>query len=180
MKPIVLIPNDVLTSPAKTVTAFDKKLTALIADMKVTLAETRNPKGVGLAATQVGVPWRVFVIKPTEKSAIRAFINPEVIETKEDDRIGSAKPDTRLEGCLSIPAVWGKVNRAKSVRLRYQDETGMQHEEVFTDFPAVIIQHETDHLNGVLFTQRVLEQNNKLYQSGKDKQGKEVLDEIKI
>jgi peptide deformylase len=179
MKPLVIIPNQVLTTSAKTVTVFDKKLELLIAEMSETLIKTRNPKGVGLAAPQIGSSFRVFVIKPTEKSAVRAFINPEIIKTVEgDDPI--VKDDTRLEGCLSIPEIWGKVQRFPAVTLTYQDATGKKHTEEFTGFPAVIIQHETDHLNGILFTQRIVEQNGKIYQTTKDKNGKETLEELKF
>jgi peptide deformylase len=178
MKHIVLIPNPVLTNPAKTVTVFDKKLSTLISDMKETLIHTRNPKGVGLAAPQIGVALRVFVMKPTDKAEVRAFVNPEILEKSAlADKKAS---DGRLEGCLSIPAVWGKVDRSFTVRLAYQDETGAKHEENLTGFPAVIVQHETDHLDGVLFTQRVIEQNGKIYQTTQDPTGKEVLEEIKI
>ena len=88
--------------------------------------------------------------------------------------------ENKLEGCLSIPKIWGKVKRAKTLSLRYQDEKGNIHKEKFSGFIATIIQHETDHINGILFTQRVLEQKGKLYQTGKDEEGKEVLEEIII
>jgi peptide deformylase len=179
MKPIVLIPNPVLTTPAKPVTGFDKKLHQLIADLTETLTVTQNPKGVGLAAPQIGQPWRVFVIKPTEKSAIRNFVNPEIVATGNLDTY-TKTGDSRLEGCLSIPTIWGKVRRYQTITLKYQDESGAPHTETFSGFPATIIQHETDHLNGKLFTMRVVEQAGKLYESGRDKQGKEVLEEIKF
>jgi peptide deformylase len=181
MKSIVHVPNDVLCNPTKTVTFFDKKLEKLIADMTETLVKTKNPKGVGLAAPQIGESWRIFVAKPTEKSEVRVFINPEIIKINPAKlQIDNEKKDDRLEGCLSIPAVWGKVNRSADLTLKYQDMSGVTHEEVFTGFLATIIQHEIDHLQGVLFTQRVLEQKGKIYQSTRDKKGKEVLEEIVI
>lgn len=180
MKPIVKVPNAVLTSAAKPVTSFDKRLTHLIDDLKTTLVATRNPKGVGLAAPQIGEPYRVFVTRPREKDAIRVFINPEITIRSDGLTDGVPERNNKLEGCLSIPTIWGRVKRATSLTLKYQDEKGESHEEAFTGFLATIIQHETDHLNGTLFTHRVLEQQGKFYQAGKDEDGKEVLEEIEL
>jgi len=180
MKPIVLIPNPVLTTPTKPVTAFDGKLAGLIFDMKETLLAATNPKGVGLAATQVGVGLKIFLTKPTESAKIRVFINPEIVNRSTDSTDGVPERGNKLEGCLSIPNIWGKVRRTSSLTLRYQDETGQVHQEKFSGFMATIIQHETDHLNGILFTQRVLEQKDKLFQVATADDGKEVLEEIKL
>lgn len=177
MKPIVTTPNSVLLARAKTVTSFDKRLAALVTNLKSTLKATRAPKGVGLAAPQIGEAWRVFVIKPA--SEMRVFINPEIIKSSGETE-GVPERGNKLEGCLSIPKIWGRVKRAESLTLRYQDEKGDVHEEAFSGFPATIIQHETDHTNGILFIQRVLEQKGKLYQSTKDEEGKEVLDEVTL
>ena len=180
MKPIVLVPNDVLTSPAKPITVFDEKLKRLIRDMEETLRSAVDPKGVGLAATQIGLGVRIFLTKPNEKAKIRAFINPEIIHRSEDLTDGITERGNKLEGCLSIPNIWGKVRRTSSLTLRYQDESGLSHVEDFKGFHATIIQHETDHINGILFTQRVLEQKEKLFQVATEKDGSEVLEEIKL
>ncbi len=187
MKPIVTTPHPVLSTPAKTITSFDKRLAKLIRIMKATFRAATNPKGVGLAAPQIGEPWRVFITRPTEKSAIRVFINPEIITYSSDRTDGVPERENppageagKLEGCLSIPKIWGKVQRATSLTIRYQDETGGSHTEEFSGFLATIIQHETDHTNGILYVQRVLEQKGKLYQSAKDENGKEILEEVTI
>lgn len=187
MKPIVKIPNQVLVNPAKTVDFFDRRTTKLIKEMTEILLGAKNPKGVGLAAPQIGEPYRIFLTRPTEGAKIRAFINPEIIKRSEEltdglpaGEAGVPERDNKLEGCLSIPKIWGKVKRAAHVKLRYQDQRGVIHEEEFSGFLATIIQHETDHLNGILFTQRVLEQKGTLYQAAKDKEGKEILEEISI
>lgn len=180
MKSIIKVPNSILTTPAAPVTSFDKRLGKLIAEMKATLKATNNPKGVGLAAPQIGEPWRVFLTRPAEKSPIRMFINPEIIERSSGLTDGVPERGNKLEGCLSIPKIWGKVKRAIRIKIRYCDEKGAVHEEEFDGFLATIIQHETDHVNGILYTQRVLEQKGKLYQAAKDKDDKEVLEEIKI
>lgn len=180
MKPIVHIPNPVLTTPGKTITVFDKRLSALVSEMKKTLLATKNPKGVGLAAPQVGEGYRLFLTKPTDRSVIRVFINPEISASSEDLTDGIPERENKLEGCLSIPHIWGKVRRAQHLTLRFQDEQGKHHEESFKGFLATIIQHETDHTNGILFTRRVLEQHEKFYQIAQDREGKEILEEISI
>ncbi|MBI3342864.1 peptide deformylase [Candidatus Gottesmanbacteria bacterium] len=166
--------------PALTVISFDKRLDTLIAQRKATLLSTKNPKGVGLAASQIGEPWRVFLTRPREDSQIRVFVNPEIIKRSDEETDGVPGRENKLEGCLSIPKVWGKVKRASTLTLRYQDGQGIPHEEAFTGFLATIIQHETDHVNGILFTQRVLEQKGKLYQTAKDTDGKEILEEVSL
>lgn len=180
MKSVVKVPNPVLSTPAKTVTAFDKKLASLVTDMKKTLLATKNPKGVGLAAPQIGEGWRVFLTKPTAKSPVRVFVNAEIVHKSHAQTDGVPGRDNKLEGCLSIPRVWGQVKRASEVTLQYQDEKGQAHKEVFAGFLATIIQHETDHINGVVFTQRVLEQGGKLYEPKVDAEGKEVLEEMTL
>lgn len=179
-RPLVHVPNEVLTTPAKTVVSFDKKLAKLVQDLRETLAATRNPKGVGLAAVQIGEPWRVFVTRPKESDPIGVFINPEIITQSDIQTHGVPERDNKLEGCLSIPRVWGHVTRSQSLTLKYQDIEGKIHKEPFTGFMATIIQHETDHINGILFTHRVLEQKGKLYQPVKDDKGEEALEEITL
>lgn len=180
MKPIVHVPSDILITPAKPITSFDSQLKKLVATMKATLAITKNPKGVGLAAPQISEPWRVFVTKPRKNSTIRVFINPELIDVSSELTDGVPGRDNKLEGCLSIPGIWGRVRRAARITLRYQDEMGVRHEESFEGFLATIIQHETDHVNGILYSQRVLEQRGKLYKSVKNSEGREILEEISL
>lgn len=180
--PIVTMPNPVLINPAKTITVFDKKLHLLIKEMEKTLLATKRPKGVGLAAPQIGEPLRLFLTKPTPKATIRTFINPEIIGTSDqtNDQSETDENNVPLEGCLSIPTIWGHVTRAQTLTLRYQDQNGLAHEEIFEGFLATIIQHETDHTNGILFSQRVIEQHQTFYQTVTDKHGKEVLEEITL
>jgi peptide deformylase len=179
-KSIVKTPNPILTTPAKPVTFFDKRLAGIIRDMKKMLIESAKPKGVGLAGPQAGYPYRLFVTRPTPSSGIRVFINPKIVESSSDTTDGVPERDNKLEGCLSIPNVWGKVERAKTLTVRYQDEKGEAHEEKVAGFLATIIQHEVDHLNGILFTHRVLEQKGTFYQNATDKDGKEILEEIQL
>ena len=185
---IVSIPNPVLVNPAKTVIKIDKKVKKIIKKLKKDLENAKNPKGVGLAAPQIGVSLQIFAAKPDSNSDISIFINPEIIWKSENlteiKRPRKSKKNTKsekkLEGCLSIPNIWGYLKRSDKVRLKYMSEDGQLHEEEFSDFMATIIQHETDHLKGVLFTQRVLEQNQKLYSIEQDKKGEDELIEVEI
>jgi peptide deformylase len=186
---IVKVPNPVLTNPSKPVTKIDKKILGIVSVMKQTLIKTENPKGVGLAAPQIGIPLRIFITRPTENTPIGVFINPEIIwksqdlaeiERPADKSKPTKRRDKKLEGCLSIPEVWGYLKRARKLRLRFTDLDGKIYEEDFEGFMATIIQHETDHLNGILFTHRVLEQQEKLYRIEEDEEGKEKLVEIEI
>lgn len=191
MYTLVVTPDQRLIQTTKPVTHFDSKLHNVLKEMEETLRATTDPVGVGLAAPQVGVMLRIFQMKPTAKAAVSNFINPEIVEKSSSEsvpnftnskKVESKKPKKGklLEGCLSIPNIWGNVSRKKTVLLSWQDEKGKQHEKLFTGFPAIIVQHEMDHLNGVLFTKHVVSQGEKLYKSHKDENGEDVFDEIKI
>lgn len=160
---IVIAPNKILSTKTKTVKEVNKKVKQIIKDIVQTLESQSNPIGVGLAANQVGLDLSIFIIKPTEKSPIEIFINPTILETKNEKR-KTKKDDSSLEGCLSIPHIWGEVKRADSVLLKYQNMEGKWITKWFTGFKAIIIQHEADHLNGILFTQRIIEQDGTLYE----------------
>lgn len=181
MLQIVKVPEPVLTTPSKAVEKIDKKTLEFIDGMKKTLLGAKNPKGVGLAASQVGRGVRIFLAKPTTKVPFAIFINPQIIWKSEEKTEGVPERDKKFEGCLSIPNVWGIVRRHQTVKVTYQAPDGKNHTKLFKGFLATIIQHEIDHINGILFTQRVLEQKNKLYKvSGKDEKGNDVFDEIEI
>lgn len=183
MKPIVTVPNTVLSKVAQEVKVFDKKLHKTLLDMKEALIATTNPKGVGLAAPQIGISLRIFITRPHEKTDIRVFINPVITSPDTPDNSSASltrteQRDDKMEGCLSVPNLWGKVHRKKELTLSYKDEYGVSHQESFAGFMATIIQHETDHINGILFVQRVLEQKGKLFEIVKDEHGKEVFEEV--
>lgn len=190
---IVTTPNEILVKKSETVTKFDKKLTNLITEMETTLLATKDPVGVGLAAPQVGVSLRIFQMKPSGNSKTTTYINPEITDQSQEEgillkknskTIEELKPkkskDKLLEGCLSIPNIWGNVSRKREVTLNWQDINGIVHVKKFTGFPATIIQHEVDHLNGILFTTHVLAQKEQLYKSHKNKNGEDEFEEITI
>jgi len=178
MLKIVHAPHRALTQTVRQVKKIDKKIRELVYDMEETLIAQLDPQGVGLAAPQVDEDLAIFIIKPTLKSETLVFINPKILDHKQlitnhpstslkasQTQVAEEKEgDIKLEGCLSIPRIWGPVTRDTKILLEYQDLTGEKHTEWFSGFKSVIIQHEMDHLQGVLFTQRVLEQKGKLYQ----------------
>lgn len=182
MYQIVQAPNDTLTSVAKKVSKIDASIKHLVADMTKTLEEARDPEGVGLAAPQVGKSLQIFVVKETPKSPVLAFINPHIDEYIGEKSKTKKKPkeDEKLEGCLSLCDVWGVVLRPDGVKLSYTDLSGTRQTQIFTGFLATIVQHETDHLHGILFPKRVLEQKGTLYKSKKNEDGEMIFEEISL
>lgn len=178
MTPIIYTPNEVLVRPAERVGKIDSRVRKILAEMKEVLIFADNPKGVGLAAPQIGISLRIFIIRAHEKDPIRTFIDPVYI--KKSHKLVKGIKGNRLEGCLSVPHVWGQVNRHEKVTIRYIDETGVSQKEEFLHFPATIVQHEMDHLDGILFTRRILEQKGTLYRPAMDAEGKEVLEPIDL
>jgi peptide deformylase len=182
---IVQAPDAVLTQKAKPVQKIDKAIHNLLKEMEVTLSSAVDPEGVGLAAPQVGKSLQIFIIKHTPKSPLLTFINPHIESFKDeqpkpDEKEKKKKGGVQLEGCLSLHDVWGVVKRHKKVVLSYQDEHGKTHKETFDGFLATIIQHEFDHLQGILFPKRVLEQKSQLYHSLKNADGEIEFEEIEL
>ena len=163
IREILEVPDPRLKTVSKPVVAFDDGLKALAADMFETMYAA---KGIGLAAVQVGEPIRLLVIdlqepdedaEPEEcdhgghhhthqpvKHDPRVFVNPEIVNPAEE-------LSTYQEGCLSVPEIYADVDRPKHCRVRWQDLEGKVHEEDMEGMLATCIQHEMDHLEGVLF-----------------------------
>ncbi len=182
---IVQAPEQVLSDKAKPVEKIDKYIKKLLTDMEVTLNNAKDPEGVGLAAPQVGKSLQIFIIKDHPSAPLLTFINPEIVafhdvEKTQEEKENEKKHGVQLEGCLSLHDVWGVVKRRSEVTLSYMDEHGDKHKKKFTGFLATIIQHEYDHLQGILFPKRVLEQKNPLYHSIKNKKGEIEFEEIEI
>jgi peptide deformylase len=147
--PIVEVPDPRLRQISSPVEQVDDEVRALVADMFETMYAA---PGIGLAAIQVGVPKRILVIdlqEPEEEGGEpvrdpRVFINPEILEASDQE-----VPYT--EGCLSVPDQYAEVDRPDRIRARWLDEQGIQHEEAIEGLLATCLQHEMDHLNGILF-----------------------------
>ncbi|OGK64975.1 peptide deformylase [Candidatus Roizmanbacteria bacterium RIFOXYB2_FULL_41_10] len=173
---LVTTPNPVLNQPTAPIVKIDQKILAIVKEMKRVLNNCTNPEGVGLAAPQVGLSLSLFLTKPYPDSKINTYLNPKIIETATQE---SHKKDT-LEGCLSITNTWANVKRPKWVILEYQSLSGEQMTKKFSGWEAQIIQHEMDHLKGILFTHRALEQAKQLYRIEKNNQGEEELVSLEI
>jgi peptide deformylase len=142
---LVSYPAPVLQKVAKDVQHFDPWLRAVVERMKDLMVEH---KGVGLAAPQVGLSLRLFIAAPTGKrEEARAYINPVLT-----DEHGSEEGE---EGCLSLPDIRIKVPRFKTLRIEALDEHGQPFSENVSDFHARIVQHENDHLDGILLIDRM-------------------------
>ena len=151
--PIYLYGQQVLRKETEDITPEYPGLSDLIANMYETMTKA---DGVGLAAPQVGLSIRLFVIDlsplgeddPKYKDYKKTFINPQIVEFSQETCAIE-------EGCLSLPDIHESVTRSVNIRIRYQDEQFVQHEEAFADYEARVIQHEYDHLEGKVFTDRI-------------------------
>ena len=132
-----------LAKKCHAVTEFGQRLWDLLDDMRDTLIES---KGVGLAAPQIGIMRRVVLVI-NDEDEIMELINPEIIATSGEQ--------TGLEGCLSVPGIHEKVTRPTSITINYFDENFVEHTDTYDGFFARIVQHEYDHLEGHVFTDRV-------------------------
>lgn len=182
MLPIITAPNTVLAQKAKPVANVDTAIKKLLAEMKETLDNTRDPEGVGLAAPQIGKSLQIFLVKPTRNAKHEVYINPVLVLHQQPIKQRSKKKGegVKLEGCLSIPTIWGPVERAETVTITYVDESGKEKTEDVSGFKATILQHEYDHLQGILFPKRILEQGGKMYKSSKNDKGEDVFEEIEL
>ena len=149
---IYMLGQETLRTPAIRIVKVDDSIRKLAKDMLVTMY---SAKGIGLAAPQVGVQKRILVIDlnfEDPDTPPNVFINPEIISS-------SASLDTYEEGCLSIPGVYLNVLRPSSIKLSYRDEMGRPKKMNAEGLMARCIQHEIDHLNGVLFVDKVTDQD---------------------
>jgi peptide deformylase len=137
--------NPVLRKATEKVTNFDKKLGKLLDNMAATMY---HADGCGLAGPQVGVAKKLLVIDAFDDKGIREFINPEIVEHTGDI--------VSTEGCLSVPDYEGEVRRASEVTVEYQDRKGEKKELKADGLLAIALQHEIDHINGVLFIDKAI------------------------
>lgn len=133
-----------METPAETVTVFDKKLKKLLDDMYDTMLEM---DGVGLAAPQIGILKRAAVVDIGDDRGRIDLVNPEILEKSGEQ--------TGIEGCLSFPGVYGDVTRADYVKVRAFNRQGKRFILEARGFLARAVQHEMDHLDGVLFTSKI-------------------------
>lgn len=142
---ILKYPHPFLFEKVKPVIEFNDSLESLGNEMLKTMKENN---GVGLAANQVGVDKRIFVMQCADDKPAYIFINP-VIKNKSDET------QSQDEGCLSVPSIYAPVQRAKVVTLSWTDIKGVNHEETFDGLESVCVQHELEHLDGIVFIQKL-------------------------
>jgi peptide deformylase len=175
LRPIVEVPDPRLREISKPVGAVDAEVRALVADMFETMYEA---PGIGLAAIQVGVPLRILVIdlqepanpEDPESKPVRdprVFINPEIVEHSDHDV-------PYLEGCLSVPDQYAEVDRPDRIRARWLDLDGKPRDEEIAGLLATCLQHEMDHLNGVLFIDHLSRLKREMILKKLTKQRKEL------
>ncbi len=175
MKNIVTVPDPVLRKKAEYIKKIDNEIKEIIADLWYALTNSKI-EGVGIAAPQIGVLKRVFILR-VGKNNYQTYINPEIIwESQEKGPGKTGKGDVFLEGCLSIPNLYGPVTRPSSIELAFTDISGKEHRKKLNEPISRYAQHELDHLNGILFTDHILEQKGKLYIVNEN----DELDEINI
>ena len=144
VKKILLYPDPLLLMRSAKINIFDKNLVNLSKDLIDTMY---NADGVGLAAPQIGINKRIFVMdcsSENEEKDCRVVINPEIEHASEE--LGSYK-----EGCLSIPGITEEISRPKVIKVLYQDVNGVLQRDTYDDLWSICFQHELDHLNGKLF-----------------------------
>lgn len=142
------VDNKILSAKSVSVKKIDRKIKNLIADMVETM---QAADGLGIAAPQVGINLRIYIARlnfNTPNEMIVPMINAEFLKMSEE-------MDVHEEGCLSIPKRFGPVRRHKEVTIRYMDQRGAHHTLHLTDLNARIMQHETDHLNGILIADKI-------------------------
>jgi peptide deformylase len=148
IRPLIFLPEPLLKAPSRKLEQVDASVRRLAADMLETMYDA---PGIGLAAVQIGEPVRMLVIdlaKDPEPKAPQFYINPEIVWSSEDRSVYE-------EGCLSIPDYYADVERPASVKVRHLDLNGKEHEISAEGLLATCLQHEIDHLNGVLFIDHI-------------------------
>lgn len=156
---IIKAPHPLLKQKALPVGKINAGVQKLIKAMKRTLQEAAEPKGMGLAAPQVGQSLRLILVqkisKRSEEGPLFVFLNPEITKFSKKKELG-------IEGCLSLPGVFGSVERSRSIKLSALNGKGKRIKMGAAGLFARVIQHEVDHLDGILFTDKV---KGKLYTS---------------
>jgi peptide deformylase len=145
---IVTVPAKVLSRPGRRITPRDEMdLADLYERMKVCM---RDNDGIGLAAPQVGLGIRFAIAHDSRNAKTYALVNPQITWMSPEKKVG-------IEGCLSIPGVNGDIERSLSCTVRWEDIEFVEHEDTFEGHFARVLQHEIDHLNGVLISDRAID-----------------------
>jgi peptide deformylase len=158
---ILSVPDPILRAKSLPVDRLTPDILEKIEELKDTMVHAHDPEGVGLSFPQIGYNLRGFVTYLEKK--LKVYLNPVILDMSEEKTLGGLPERPTLEGCLSIPWLYGPVWRAKRIKIRAMDERGEEFTKILASFPARLAQHEYDHLEGVLFTDYTLKDNQPLY-----------------
>lgn len=158
---ILSVPHDALRQKSLSIDKITLDVQEKIEDLKEAMVSAHNPEGVGLSFPQIGYNLRGFVTYLEKK--MKVYLNPVILDQGEDKTLGGTPERPTLEGCLSIPWLYGPVWRPKKLKIQALDEHGVEFTKVLSSFPARLAMHEYDHLEGVLFTDYTLRDSLPLY-----------------
>ena len=175
MRQIVMFPHKILRIKTENISVVDKKILNEVNELKKILMAAEN--GAGLAATQIGLDRRFFGTKDHQSNKINIYFNPKIEKSfgKKDwifietaSAKATAVKEDFLEGCLSFPGLWGTVKRFMKIRVSWDELVGkelVRRDADLSGFDAIVWQHELDHLNGIVFVDRVKEDGGKFYKT---------------
>ena len=178
MAEIITYPNPLLREKSQPIQNIQEALSLAQKLQQTILDKEGRLVGVGLSAIQIGIPKRIFLAFSKSSRKFLVFVNPQIIWYSKALTSGIPETKNKYEGCLSLPNKWAIIRRAKKIKITYQTLSGQTLTRQFSGQIATIIQHEYDHLEGILFIDRAKEQGEKIYELAKDEKGKEYLKEI--
>lgn len=180
-KKIITAPHKTLRLKAKVIDELDKSVNQFLRSLQQTLVAQEKPAAAGLALPQIDLSYRAFATyletPVSTHPQARIFVNPVIIDLSDVLSVGPDRKSPDLEGCLSIPELYGPVARPEWVTMEFMEvlnpgEDDIQlsdpKQETFYDFPGRVMQHELDHLNGILFTDYTLKQGQPLFRQEKN------------
>lgn len=167
----VALPDPKIREHSEEVRGFDQNLGKIIDDLIEVSRIQKNPPALGMAAPQINIFKRVFVALMRNK--FKPFVNPRIMKYGKEET-------ALLEGCFSVPGIYGHVMRPSEIDIEALDRQGKKITMHLKGLAAKIFQHEFDHLNGTLFIDHVSEQNGKFFKVEKDKEGQETLVETSV
>lgn len=154
MDSILLVPHAKLRQQSIAIERINATVQDQVLNLIDTLKSARDPEGVGLSFPQIGLNLNGFVTYLDKR--IKVYLNPEILDQSEELTYGGTKDRPTLEGCLSIPYLYGPVLRPKKIKIKAIDEHGLEFSKTLSSFPARLFMHEYDHLQGVLFTDYII------------------------
>ncbi len=159
--PIITVPHPTLRKKAQPVESITPEIKQFLQNLEETLIHAKDPEGVAIAAPQVNQSLRIFITRL--KHTINFYINPEIIDQSDTTSLGKDPNNPDLEGCLSIPHLYGPILRPTQIKIKAINQKGQEFTQVLNHFEARVVLHEYDHLEGILFTDYTLSQNQPLY-----------------